>query len=322
MLEDGNELELSEIFNKELYGSKNHLNSIISIKPLNKNLYPGLHLFTLDIFCFLNKQALNKKQTVLVDVEENRVLYYFQIFDCNFSSNFLYQFPEKIVLNPTQNYNPCLQKYYIYQKSNIYSIQLEKNEVNISKRIINYDIDFELQEVSALNLEFDTLANNIVNIRNLRNYYMVFYDYKYTYIINTIFNRIICKLAGTYLEYNSVYIGNNSILLKNENKIFIYDFISNTYLQTLNLETDSDIFGINVVDDFITVRTAQDMKVFKIKKKEIPLEELCNVCYTKIQQRYAIIPCGHTRTCISCLDNLNSCPMCRNLIETYIKIYE
>ena len=95
----------------------------------------------------------------------------------------------------------------------------------------------------------------------------------------------------------------------------------NISLQTFDLGLDQDIYGIQVIDDFITIRTTHDMKILQIKKKETPIEELCNVCYGTIKQRYVIIPCGHSRTCYRCLVNLQSCPMCRCLMESYMKIY-
>lgn len=46
----------------------------------------------------------------------------------------------------------------------------------------------------------------------------------------------------------------------------------------------------------------------------------CQICCesTKI---VAIIPCGHAVACDKCILICKSCPMCRSLIEKYIKIY-
>ena len=124
--DDNQDLELVEVFNRNIFSTPNHLNSIISIKPLDKEQYPGLHLFTLDIFCFIDNNTVNKKQVILLDTIEKRLLYYFHPFECNFDTNFFYKFPEKLIIRNTQNYMNILSKYYIYNQNYIYSLEIEK----------------------------------------------------------------------------------------------------------------------------------------------------------------------------------------------------
>jgi len=48
----------------------------------------------------------------------------------------------------------------------------------------------------------------------------------------------------------------------------------------------------------------------------------CCMCFGKINDKYVMIPCGHARTCISCANMLNNCPLCRKNIEKVIKVFD
>jgi baculoviral IAP repeat-containing protein 7/8 len=47
---------------------------------------------------------------------------------------------------------------------------------------------------------------------------------------------------------------------------------------------------------------------------------LCKICY-KEEIQVAIIPCGHTISCIQCSLTLIRCPMCRDLSFRLMRIY-
>ena len=132
---------------------------------------------------------------------------------------------------------------------------------------MNYAIDFELLEISKIHLEFEDRVNNTVKIKKLKNYYMIFYDQKYTYIVNTILSRIICTLEGSYLEIENDYIGFTKIFIKNKNQIYIYDFFNHIVVQEFELGEEHEIYGIHIIDNFLSVRTISDLKIFQIEKK-------------------------------------------------------
>lgn len=47
---------------------------------------------------------------------------------------------------------------------------------------------------------------------------------------------------------------------------------------------------------------------------------LCKICYAN-EMDAAIVPCGHTVTCISCAAHVIHCPICRGLKENVMKLY-
>ncbi|CAF1122884.1 unnamed protein product [Adineta steineri] len=46
----------------------------------------------------------------------------------------------------------------------------------------------------------------------------------------------------------------------------------------------------------------------------------CVVCLTE-EKRLACIPCGHLATCVPCGRSLRSCPICREEMEAFVKVY-
>ena len=47
----------------------------------------------------------------------------------------------------------------------------------------------------------------------------------------------------------------------------------------------------------------------------------CTICFENINEKYAIVPCGHTGTCGTCLEKINKCPLCNTDIGTRLKLY-
>jgi len=49
----------------------------------------------------------------------------------------------------------------------------------------------------------------------------------------------------------------------------------------------------------------------------------CCICFSPIEQKIALIPCGHTNICEKCvIDSCgNKCPICRVGIEKYVKVF-
>ena len=75
----------------------------------------------------------------------------------------------------------------------------------------------------------------------------------------------------------------------------------------------------------------ENIKIFKCNKKiyinsiehEYANKDECVICFEKIDNRYACIPCGHSQFCERCILNIdkNCCPMCRTKITQKIRIF-
>ena len=49
----------------------------------------------------------------------------------------------------------------------------------------------------------------------------------------------------------------------------------------------------------------------------------CTICFERINELYALVPCGHTNLCCGCYNkhNIYNCPLCRENIDMRIKIF-
>jgi ankyrin repeat protein len=67
---------------------------------------------------------------------------------------------------------------------------------------------------------------------------------------------------------------------------------------------------------------AVEKKRFEEKQSPTPLTQTtCLICTNVLNERYALISCGHTGYCLECLDRVQSCPSCRKRIEGKLRIY-
>lgn len=47
---------------------------------------------------------------------------------------------------------------------------------------------------------------------------------------------------------------------------------------------------------------------------------MCNICYQN-QKNCIITPCNHFASCLGCAKQVNNCPVCRQNIKSYIKLF-
>jgi hypothetical protein len=111
-----------------------------------------------------------------------------------------------------------------------------------------------------------------------------------------------------------------------------YDFItcSNYISASHNIFIKSDIIITSVLSFFKidSVLKKVDRKSNIVQSKPEPDHEHvneCTVCFDKITELYAIIPCGHASICHNCIctikKNNNKCCVCRKNIDSTLRIY-
>lgn len=74
-----------------------------------------------------------------------------------------------------------------------------------------------------------------------------------------------------------------------------------------------------------------DLNQCMINKSKCKIESIinenfeCCTCKNLMKNRFTLIPCGHTQTCIDCIPKVISenkkCPLCMTKIESYMQIY-
>ena len=64
----------------------------------------------------------------------------------------------------------------------------------------------------------------------------------------------------------------------------------------------------------------QKNEVMEKQIKDFKDSQLCQICMDK-ERCIALRPCGHLLSCEKCAPSLRNCPICRNPVKGYFKIY-
>ena len=88
----------------------------------------------------------------------------------------------------------------------------------------------------------------------------------------------------------------------------------------------ADPDGTSTLDDGSTERVARTPRhayaVARAAVAEPTVDDslVCSICFTG-EANAAIIPCGHSISCVRCLERCEACPVCRKPIEKLLRIY-
>jgi len=97
--------------------------------------------------------------------------------------------------------------------------------------------------------------------------------------------------------------------------------IQRTYIEQLEQQLKERQLDLNKLDKLDNQALDQVMtKIISIKQER----KTCSICKEE-EVKYACIPCGHCCMCSGChdiYDTESGCPMCRQIIETTIVIYQ
>ena len=150
----------------------------------------------------------------------------------------------------------------------------------------------ECRKNNIVNVNVDNINENIT-ITNRIN------------ITNT--NRI--NITNTNHEIELTIEELNGII---NNTVDINENITNT-----NHEIE-ELNYINTICDIENNITEDSQENIKNKNTEE-----CCICIIQYNQKYALVPCGHTQMCFNCYNKLQQkkCPLCKKQIERIIKIY-
>jgi len=146
-----------------------------------------------------------------------------------------------------------------------------------------------------------------------------------------------------YIRNLLIITGIQRILVQQQHNLMAYLYelrISERFNQrkTKLIENAStiDLPKIKSLDRLIMCNTSNIPDQKKKKKKRskkkksvnpinIPKQDKndCCICFSPIEQKISLIPCGHTTVCSHCVENScgKKCPICREEIVQYIKIY-
>jgi len=109
-------------------------------------------------------------------------------------------------------------------------------------------------------------------------------------------------------------------------ELIIYDYNDNKELETIQC-SKTPVIQYQQCDNYYIVNTGKNLLFYKfIDEDDIPQENKCVICFSQTDRKRALVPCGHTQLCNDCIEEtkkglLKTCPLCRNDIDSVIKIY-
>lgn len=326
---------LTELFKLADYSynldEDNCITDINNIIVLDKNNNPNLLVIDCNVELVQHNFIFPYQQYIIINKESQSIIYYFPICEKG-QNSFFFNFPN-IYLNTMTtvcgiNYP---EKIYVYQNNYIFQIlsdEPSKNVLKIQKYVINDN--YHIDKFSEIELSFpdDNKFNKIIKIKRVKDN-IIFYD-NVIYIININYNEYIEKIEGNILDIDLSTINPYYILIQKSNNIILYDILKLEQIQIIEVDNITPNSKFSIKNNILVRYEINEIKCYKIyqvyhlQKKEIEddIDSLCNVCYLTLEEKNAIIPCGHTKTCLNCLNNLSNCAICRTPIQNIIKIYD
>lgn len=100
-----------------------------------------------------------------------------------------------------------------------------------------------------------------------------------------------------------------------------YDYTNGPHYITYNHQRLSNhLLTKQFYNDALKYYKSYIENMYKSISKQIPQKE-CYECNNQISKIIALIPCGHTQLCHSCINKTKICPQCKSQINNTLPIY-
>ena len=228
-----------------------------------------------------------------------------------------------------------LEKTDFQNNSNYFNVQTRQfisssysDRLNLSKYQITLE-PFNIEKIAEYSGNLgNTIGNFSININ--QNFHFVTKKDQTVkiYIFDTVdfTARLIYSCSGSNLTNSSGYNGiasNNRFLgfLDMPNlKVKIYDILKIEEVASISTCSNTTIHLNNVCPNLLIITKENKHNESYLLKDKIP-PNACVVCFEPIVNQYALVPCGHTSVCHGCATGITSCPVCRQPIQSVIRIY-
>ena len=294
---------MTELLSVELQPIQVNLNSLGNCCIPFKNEAPHL------LFCNEYQNSINN--LVVIDTRSGDII--FRLENAEF---------------PTYNYNhPTIfntetRQYIIYNDNG--------DHISISK----YQITLEPFNIEKIAEYSGTLGNKIgnfsININQNFHFITKLGETVKIYIFDTenFTARLIYSESGT-VNVNSVNSMNNFIKFNNRFlgfldrpnlKVKIYDILKIEEVASISACSNTEIYLDHVRANLLLIKKDNKHHETYLLKDKVP-DNACVVCFEPLVNQYALVPCGHTTVCNSCATGMTSCPVCRERVQSIMRIY-
>ena len=124
-------------------------------------------------------------------------------------------------------------------------------------------------------------------------------------------------------QSNRCIIANNNRFLgfldRPNLKVKIYDILKIEEVANISTCSNTRIIFDRVQTNLLLIQQIGHYETYLLKDK-VP-DNACVVCFEPLVNQYALVPCGHTTVCNGCATGMTSCPVCRERVQSIMRIY-
>ena len=103
-------------------------------------------------------------------------------------------------------------------------------------------------------------------------------------------------------------------------KVKIYDILKIEEVANISTCSNTQIYLDGVRTNLLLIKKDDKHHETYLLKDKVP-DNACVVCFEPLVNQYALVPCGHTTVCNSCATGMTSCPVCRERVQSIMRIY-
>ena len=103
-------------------------------------------------------------------------------------------------------------------------------------------------------------------------------------------------------------------------KVKIYDILKIEEVASISTCSNTEIYLDHVRANLLLIKKDNKHHETYLLKDKVP-DNACVVCFEPLVNQYALVPCGHTTVCNDCATGMTSCPVCREPVQSVMRIY-
>lgn len=141
------------------------------------------------------------------------------------------------------------------------------------------------------------------------------------------FDSITNKEKMTNIESINKYIIDDSLLIAFNPDPIVYNYTIKTFQNTINCKNikmsshDCLINDIDYVKKIDNDKIMIGKSILSLVDELVPENKQCVICCKKSERKVALIPCGHTQYCETCIHKIDKCSLCRETKQGTLKIF-
>jgi hypothetical protein len=299
---------LFTLFNsKAQYGSINEW----SINVLDKELYPNI-LYTSNSSHGINIYDVSTTGRLIIQFSafETKGLIYLNKTQINAGINYNNGIITHIQIIPITPTTPVdgvqINKITRYRLIN------DENKILQAEKLNTYTINDINNQLNLINDRLFSTTDVSTNVYNALNGYLIDTLPAYTFLYGNAEKKFIILASKTHLI---IYC------TKNDKKTMIDRQINGMlYFMIPRVELiDNNFLKITMSNELCDNQVVMLYKI--IEDSGIDEKDQCNICNGFTEKKRALVPCGHTQFCETCIGTVSMCPLCSENVTSVIVIH-